>query len=305
MADFVSEFWSWFIISGTVGGIIFCWVLVFFWSGPTTEEGQEVKPTGHVWDEDLEEFNNPLPGWWLGMFHITLVFGVIYLALYPGLGTFKGFLNWTSVQEYQDEVAAADEKYGPLFEKHLARDLKEVAADPDALAMGKRLYATYCTACHGSDAGGARGFPNLRDDDWLYGGEPEKIKETIMMGRQGIMPAWGKDIDEGGIGNEAVFNATAYVRSLTGVEGDASTIAKGKEVFTANCIACHGPEGKGMQMLGAPNLTDDTWLYGGSQKRIMKTISEGRSGKMPAHGEFLGEAKVHLIAAYIYSLSQK
>lgn len=297
MADFVSDFWNWFVIVLSVLSIIFCWFIVLSQS----QKGQftgEVKPTGHVWDENLQELNNPMPRWWLMMFYITLVFGTIYLALYPGLGTFQGFLGWSSKGQYETEVTKSEETYGPLYNRYLEQDLKVVAADPEAQKMGKRLFSSYCTQCHGSDARGARGYPNLTDNDWLYGGKPETIKATIMSGRAGMMPAWGEII-----GNEGVFNVTAYIESLSGREVDVLVAARGKEVFATTCAACHGADATGMQAMGSPNLTDKVWLHGGSNKRIAETISKGRQGVMPPHGEFLGEAKVHLLAAYVYSLS--
>lgn len=298
MADFVSDFWNWYVIVLVLASMAFCWFIIV----SQRKKGQmsgEVQPTGHVWDEDLQEMNNPLPRWWFWMFIITLIFGTAYLILYPGLGNFQGVLKWSQVGQYDAEVAKAEETYGPLFNKFLEQDLVAVSQDAEAQEMGKRLYSTYCTQCHGSDAGGARGYPNLTDNDWLYGGKPEDIKMTIMSGRMGMMPPWGELL-----GNEGVFKVSAYVEALAGREVDPIISAEGKEIFNTNCAACHGPEGKGMQMLGAPNLTDNVWLYGGSKKRIMETITHGRQGIMPAHGEFLGEAKVHLLAAYIYSLSQ-
>ncbi len=299
MADFTSEFWNWFIIVPTVLGILACFWLVR-WMGTGNDDHQEggAKPTGHVWDEDLEELNNPLPKWWLNMFYITLVFAIGYLALYPGLGTFKGFLGWTSVGAYEAEMQAADEQFGPLFAGFLAQNLADVAEDPQARKMGERLFVTYCATCHGSDARGARSFPNLRDGDWLWGGEAETIKASIMDGRTGTMPAW-----EGPLGGaEGVADATQYVLQLSGRKHDAESAAKGKEKYGLFCVACHGVEGKGNPALGAPNLTDSAWLYGGSSKRIAESIAKGRNGRMPAHREFLGEAKVHLLAAYIYGL---
>ncbi len=232
------------------------------------------------------------------MFYITLFFGIGYLLLYPGSGVFGGAFKWSETGQYDQEMRVAEQKYGPLFEKYRTQELAAVAANPEALNMGKRLFMTYCTGCHGSDAGGGPGYPNLRDSDWLYGGEPEQIKASIMNGRSGAMPAWGAML-----GQEGVFNVSEYVISLSGRKASADAAAAGKEKFQQVCAACHGADGKGNQALGAPNLTDNIWLYGGSQAAIMKTISEGRNGRMPAHGEFLGEAKVHLLAAYIWSLS--
>ena len=302
MSDFNSEFWNWYIILPTVLGIVWCFWLIWWMSlssGDTASK--DVEDTGHVWDEDLKEYNNPLPRWWLGMFYITLIFGIVYLALYPGLGTFEGYLGWSSKQAYEDEIAAADKQYGPLFQKHLSQDLVSLSEDTHGQKMGERLFLNYCSTCHGSDARGARGFPNLRDNDWLWGSDPETIKQTILDGRKGLMPAWGGPLG----GAEGVANMTDYVLSLSGREHDASAAAIGQAQFNIFCVACHGVDGKGNTAMGAPNLTDKTWLYGASRALISESIDKGRQGHMPAHRDFLGEAKVHLIAAYVYGLSNK
>lgn len=304
MADFFSASWSWYIGIVTIVSLLALFIFTWRLSASSRQrDGTPVETMGHVWDEDLEEYNNPMPRWWLNLFYITIVFGGIYLALYPGLGAFEGVLGWTQVGEYTQEVTAADDKYGPLFNQYLGKDLTELVSDSKALAIGARLFSTYCTGCHGSDAGGARGFPNLRDNDWLYGGEPAQIKTTIMDGRQGAMPAWGPIL-----GRDAVSDVAAYVETLSGRKIDPQTTAgnpvEGEKIFQANCFACHGADGKGNPLLGAPNLTDDIWLYGGSPAKIVESIELGRNGVMPAHQEFLGEAKVQLLAAYIYSLRQ-
>lgn len=299
MADFTNEFWNWWIIAGTVFAIVFCFILIWWLGGGTIETGKEAETMGHVWDEDLEELNNPLPKWWLNMFYITLVFSIGYLALYPGLGTFAGYLGWTAENQYEAEIADADAKYGPLFEKHAKTDLIALAEDEQAMKMGERLYASFCVVCHGSDARGARGFPNLRDNDWLWGGDAAAIEHSIMSGRTGAMPAWEAPLG----GPEGVSNMVDYVLSLSGRKHDAAAAEKGKEKYAMLCVGCHGVDGKGNTMLGAANLTDKTWLYGASRKRVTETIAKGRTGIMPAHKDFLGEAKVHLLAAYVYSLS--
>jgi len=297
MADFTSSFWNYYIIIPTVLGIIGCFLLVRWLSGGIHPD-LEGKEMDHKWDEDLVELNNPLPRWWLNMFYITLFFGIGYLALYPGLGTFKGLLGWTSIGQYQREIDLADAKYGPLFKRFAGMDIIAVAADPDAQRMGERMFVSYCASCHGSDARGARGFPNLRDNDWLYGGAPETIEQTILNGRNGVMPAW-----EAALGGEAgVSDMTEYVFSLSGRNVDQAAAMRGKEKFATLCVACHGADGTGNQALGAPNLTDNIWLYGGTPARVMETIAKGRNGKMPAQREFLGEEKAHLLAAYVYSL---
>jgi len=298
MADFTSNFWNWFIMIGVAGGIIAMFWLNIWQSERRRSAEEQAKPMGHVWDENLQELNNPLPRWWLNLFYITLVFGIVYLVLYPGFGTFAGALGWTEVGQYDREMAAAKKRYDPLYEKYLKEDLRALATNKEALRTGERLFVNNCTSCHGSDARGAKGFPNLRDSDWLYGGDPETIQATIMNGRQGAMPAWGA-----ALGPEGVLQVAEYVLSLSGRRVNEEAALAGKEKFKQLCVACHGADGHGNQQLGAPNLTDDIWLYGGSQKSVMESIEKGRNGRMPAHNEFLGEAKSHLLAAYVYSLS--
>lgn len=301
MSDFVNNFWSWYINAIVIGGIVWLVVLLLINSRAKQPTGEQAEATGHVWDEDLQELNTPLPRWWLYMFYITIVFGVAYLLLYPGLGTFKGLFNWTQVGQYTHEVEQANTKYGPLYDKFLKQDVAALAADDDAMKTGERLYVNYCAVCHGSDARGARGFPNLRDNDWLYGGAPEAIKASIMYGRNGAMPAW-----EAPLGGEAGVEQVAnYVMGLAGREVNDQLAAEGKKKFDMFCVGCHMPDGTGNQALGAPNLTNNIWLYGGSPKTIMQSIARGRAGRMPAHSEFLGEAKSHILAAYIYSLSHE
>jgi cytochrome c oxidase cbb3-type subunit 3 len=297
MSDFTSGFWSWFIALVTVLSIAGLLWLIRWMSGGRRAPGEQVETMGHVWDEDLAELNNPLPRWWLIMFYVTLAFGAVYLLLYPGLGTFRGLLGWTGVGQYQREVQAAEAEYGPLYEKYRATPVAALVNDPAALKIGERLFSTYCTTCHGSDARGVRGFPNLRDDDWLYGGTPEDIEHTILNGRNGVMPPW-----EPVLGYEGVFQVSEFVRSLSGREVDAVVAARGREVFAQNCAICHGADGTGNIQMGAPNLTDNIWLHGGTQKRIQETIARGRNSHMPAHREFLGEAKVHLLATYVFGL---
>jgi cytochrome c oxidase cbb3-type subunit III len=296
VADFVSEFWSWFIIIPTVIGILVLFPLVYFNRGQ--KQSGEADKMGHVWDEDLEEYNNPLPGWWLNMFYITLVFGIVYLILYPGLGSFGGVLGWSSTQRYENEMAQSEERYGPIFDRYQEMDIRTLAVNDEAMTTAERLFANYCAQCHGSDARGATGYPNLRDNEWMWGGEPEQIRETIANGRTGVMPGW-----EDALGEEGLFNVTEYVLSLSGRQHDPAVANQGKERYDQLCIACHGPEGTGNVAMGAPDLTNRTWLYGGSQKTVMETIAKGRQGHMPPHGDFLGEAKVHLLAAYVYHLS--
>ena len=298
MSDFTSDFWSWFISAIVIGGIVW---LVYILMGNNKTTGEIGVPTGHVWDENLEELNNPLPRWWLYMFYITIFFSIGYLILYPGLGSFKGILGWTEVNEYEQEIADAEAQYGPVFAKFAQTPVVALAADPEAKKAGERLFVTYCAVCHGSDARGAPGFPNLRDNDWLYGGEPEQIKQSLMTGRAGVMPAW-----EGPLGGEkGVDEVATYVMSLAGREVDSKKAEAGKTKYDMFCAGCHMPGGTGNIALGAPNLSNNIWLYGGSPRSIKESIAKGRNGVMPAHGEFLGEDKVHILTAYIYGLSHE
>lgn len=299
---FFSEFWNWFIIVLTLGGIVGLFWLIIWMSSSRPKPDQKIETMGHVWDESLEEYNNPLPMWWLMMFYFTLIFGIIYLILYPGLGSFAGILEWSSAGQHQQEVEAANSKYGPIYAKYQNEPINKLAENSDAVEMGRRLFMTYCNTCHGSDAGGALGFPNLRDDDWLYGGEPETIQTSIMNGRQGMMPTAEQNSLQG---ENDVNNVTQYMLSLSKRQHDEAAAAEGQKIFMKICMACHGTEGKGNQAVGAPNLTDDIWLYGGSEDQLKETITKGRQGRMPAHGELLGEAKVHLLATYVYSLSKE
>ena len=299
--QFTSNFWNIWIIVLSVGNILACWWLIRWTSKPQSGEAATGDVTGHTWDEGtLAEYNNPLPRWWLWLFYITMVFAAVYLTLYPGLGTFRGVLNWTQQTQYDEEMQVANEKYGPLFEKYASQPIAVVAKDEDALKIGQRLYLNYCASCHGSDAGGSTGFPNLRDSDWLYGGDPDAIKLSVLDGRSGAMPGWAAVLQEQG-----VDEVTAYVVSLSGRDADTAKAAAGKTHYATYCAACHGVDGKGNTAMGAPNLTDDIWLYGGSAGVIRQSIEQGRNGRMPAHRDFLGEDKAHLLAAYIYSLSNQ
>jgi cytochrome c oxidase cbb3-type subunit 3 len=296
MSDFVSGFWNVYVIVIVLGSILACAVLLYVQGKAKFTPG---KTMGHVWDETLEEYNNPMPKWWSWLFVITVIFALVYLALYPGLGSFKGLLGWTSVGQYKLERERMDAVVNPLYAKYSAMDLQAVAGDKQAMEMGKRLYMTYCVQCHGADARGAKGFPNLTDGDWLYGGEPAQIEQTIADGRMGVMPPHAQ------LGADTIKDLANYVRSLSGLPNDSVRAAKGKEAFaSAGCSGCHGPDGKGMAAIGAPNLTDKVWLYGSSEATIIETITNGRQNKMPAWKEFLGDPKVHLLAAYVLSLGQ-
>lgn len=301
MADFTSDFWSYYVAILTILGILGCLVLLWVQSKakvPVARDG-EPETTGHVYD-GLEEYNNPMPRWWMWLFIITIVFSLVYLVLYPGLGSYAGKLGWASVGQYEKEQIKADEQYGPLFAQFQQTDLQTVAADPQARAIGERLFLTYCAQCHASDARGNKGYPNLTDNDWQWGGEPEQIKTSILKGRMGMMPAMGAALGS----DKDVENVAHYVLSMSNSTHDPIKAVFGKQKFAA-CAACHGADGAGNIALGAPRLNDRIWLHGGSAQSIMESIRSGRSGTMPAFEDFLGEAKVHVLAAYVWSLSNK
>ncbi|MDO5059406.1 MAG: cytochrome-c oxidase, cbb3-type subunit III [Neisseria sp.] len=303
-SNFTSGFWSYYIIAIVVVSMIaLLWLVLSQNKVKAPKKGEEVETMGHEWD-GIAEYNNPLPRWWFYLYLLTLVFGVGYFLAYPALGDFKGFLNWTSGNQYEKEVKNAQDTYGPVYAKFGKMPVEAVAKDPQAQRIGKNMFDTYCIQCHGSDAKGSRGFPNLTDTDWLWGGTPEKIHETIANGRTGIMAAWGPTL-----GEERVKDVANYVMSLSKPEGqyDAERAARGDVLFhggPANCFTCHGDKGQGVQGLG-PNLTDDVWLWGGSQKAIIETITNGRHNQMPAWGNFLDKDKLHILTSYVWGLSHK
>ena len=291
-------FWSTWICVLTLGSLIgLTWLLIGTRKGET--KGSVDQTMGHAFD-GIEEYDNPLPQWWFMLFAGTLVFSVGYLILYPGLIVFPGLLNWSTDSLYKDEVKQAKAEFDPIFDAYAKQDVKTVAADKGALQIGGRLFQTYCVQCHGTDMRGSKGFPNLVDGDWLYPGTPEGIKQTIMEGRNGAMPPFGAAFKP-----EQITDVAQYVLSLSGRSTAADAAKRGEETFKTTCAACHGPEGKGNQALGAPNLTDNVWLYGGSLATVTETIAKGRQGQMPAHKDLLGEPRVHLLAAYVYAQSQE
>jgi cytochrome c oxidase cbb3-type subunit 3 len=316
----MSSFWSIWISVITLGSILGCYLLLRWTLQNNTgvEEGDDMH---HEFD-GIIELNNQLPRWWTILFYICIVWGLIYLALYPGLGNYKGLWNWQSsnqtikslaeskvaveanktngvINQYDREVEFANELFAPIFDGYYQQPITELVKDPEALKIGQRLFSQNCSQCHGSDAGGQKGFPKLSDDDWLYGGTPEKITETLIKGRQGMMPA---QLDA--MGEKGITELVEYVLSLSDrPDLDQELVSAGKEKF-AICAACHGQDAKGNQLLGAPNLTDQTWLYGAQRKDIALTLRYGRNGVMPSFKNTLGEKKIHLVAAYVYSLSQ-
>ncbi|MFT5452008.1 MAG: cytochrome c oxidase cbb3-type subunit 3 [Enterobacterales bacterium] len=301
----MSDFWSWYIIIITLGMIFFSgWLVISYRKTSLTEEQKRlisetgVPTTGHNYD-GIEEYDNPLPSWWFWLYILTIIFALVYLVLYPGLGKYKGYLNWTSTGQWQEEVKFAELHYGPLFERYGSIPIDKLLDEPAALKMGQRIFANNCSTCHGSTATGSRGYPNLRDNDWIYGGASETIKTTITHGRQAMMPAW-----ETVVGEEGVKNVTAYVRSLSGLNVDVEQKKLGETVYKTMCFACHGADGKGQQLMGAPDLTDTTWLYGSSKKYVSESIAKGRNGQMPAFSKQLSDHQIHLVSAYVYSLSR-
>ena len=300
-SQFTSSFWHYYIIAIVACSFIFIWWLLLSQHFQSPPREQKVETTGHSWD-GIEEYNNRMPRWWFWMFVATIFAGMGYLALYPGLGDFKGIgfngKPWSSVGQYQDEMQAAEKETGALYAKYKNMSIQDVAKDPAAMEIGKNLFGTYCIQCHGSDAKGSRGFPNLVDTDWIYGGTPEKIHETIAKGRVGNMVAWGPIL-----GEEGVKDTAHFVMSLSGREKfDEARAARGKELLTANCVACHGDKGQGTIGM-APNLTDNTWLWGGREKDIIATITGGRHNQMPAWDGFLSEEKLHLLTAFVWGSS--
>ncbi len=297
MSDFTSSFWPFFISFITIGGIVGCLALLFCTS-KVQQMSDTDNTTGHVYDEDIVEMNNPLPRWWMWLFILTCVFGVAYLIIYPGLGTYKGLLGWSEVKQYELEVAETKQRLAPIYAKFTAMKVEDVARDPKAMAIGERLFMNNCSQCHGSDAHGSKGFPNLTDHDWLHGGSPEKIKETITLGRHGVMPPMVQAVGS----QDDVKNVANYVLSLSNSPHDANRAKLGKEKF-AVCAACHGADGKGNQTIGSPNLTDNIWLHGFGEAAIMERINLGKDNVMPAQGERLTPEQIHVLTAYIWRFS--
>jgi cytochrome c oxidase cbb3-type subunit 3 len=297
MSDFFSGGWSIFIAVTTVAGLIACLVLLVFASRRKAMAADN--STGHVFDEDLVEMNNPLPMWWIVLFVVTVVFALAYVYVYPGLGAAPGAIGWTSRGELAADQARANEASAKVYGAYAQRSAPELSRDPAAMAIGQRLFLQNCATCHGSDARGSKGFPNLTDDDWLHGGTPEKIEETITLGRIGVMPPMAAAV---GTATD-VHNVANYVLSLSGSPHNAIAAAEGRKKFVV-CAACHGADGKGNQTIGAPNLTDKIWLHGWGEDAIVAMVNEGKTNVMPAQSGRLTPAQIHLLASYVWSLSQ-
>ena len=299
MSDFTHGFWSVFVAGITIVSILACLLLLWF-SGKAKAMTAHDNTTGHVWDGDLREMNNPLPRWWVWLFIITVVFALVYLALYPGLGTFKGSLAWSSTGQHAAEMRKGEEEIAPLYARFADMKAEEMARDPQAMAIGERLFMNNCSQCHGSDARGSKGFPNLTDSDWLYGGAPDKIVETLTNGRVGNMPPLGAALGSA----DDVKNVAQYVLSLSGSPHDSVRAALGKSKFGV-CAACHGNDGKGNPAVGAPNLTDDIWLHGYGEATIISMINNGKVNQMPAQADKLSPAQIQVLAAYVWSFSNQ
>jgi cytochrome c oxidase cbb3-type subunit 3 len=297
VSDFINSGWAWFVGGTTVVSLLWCLALLAVASRRRVMSQDNT--TGHVWDEDLVELNNPLPRWWMWLFIITVVFAAVYLAFYPGLGTNAGTFNWTSTNQYQAEQDKARAAMAPVYAKFTTMSAEQLARDPQAMGIGQRLYLNNCSQCHGSDARGSKGFPNLSDQDWLGAGTPEYIQKTVMEGRIGLMPPMAAAVGSA----EDVRNVANYVLSLSGSAHNNVAAELGKAKFTV-CAACHGPDGKGNPVLGAPNLTDKIWLHGWGEQAIVNMVNNGKTNVMPPQGRLLTPEQMQVLSAYVWSLSQ-
>jgi len=299
MSDFNSGFWSYYVAALVLVSIAACALLLWI-TARTRGTIHADNTTGHVWDEDLREMNNPMPRWWMGLFVITIIFGLGYLVAYPGLGSYRGELGWSTAGEYAKDKADADKSLEPVYAQYAAMPAEALAGNRPAMAIGERLFLNNCAQCHGSDARGSKGFPNLTDSDWLHGGTPDKIKETITLGRIGVMPPMAAAVGTG----DDVQNVANYVMSLSGQTTDSVRSQLGKTKFTA-CAACHGIGGVGNQAMGAPRLNDDVWLHGYGKEAIISMITNGKTNQMPAQQGRLTEAQIQVLTAYVWGLSNK
>ena len=299
MSDFVNGFWGYYVAFVVLAGIAWCLWLIFSQRQWLKPQPGKVEDTGHVWDGDLREMNNPVPRWWTMMYVIMCLFGLGYLVLYPGLGAFQGSLAYTSAQEVKQDQAALDATVKPIYARFANMDIPQIAADPEAHLIGERLFLNNCAQCHGSDAKGSTSFPNLVEGDSIYGRQPDVLLATITQGRNGVMPALGAAIDARTAGDIA-----QYVRSLSGLAHDQIRVLRGKSEYMNTCAACHGAEGKGNKALGAPNLTDDIWLYGSSEATIVHSILNGRNNRMPAQEQTLTSEQIRLVTAWVWGLSK-
>jgi len=297
MSDFFNNGWSLYVAGLTIAGLLFC--LIVLAAASRSRVMSADNSTGHVWDVDLKEMNNPLPRWWMGLFVITVIFAAIYLVLYPGLGHNQGTLNWSSRGQLQTEQDKARAAMAPVYAEFADLSAEQLGKNPHAMAIGERLFVNNCAQCHGADAHGSKGFPNLTDDDWLGGSGPDYITKTILEGRQGMMPVMAAAVGTA----EDVRNVANYVLSLSGSPHNALAAELGKPKF-AVCAACHGAEGKGNQALGAPNLSDKIWLHGWGEDAVVAMVTKGKVNVMPPQGARFTPEQIKVLAAYVWSLSQ-
>ena len=295
----MSVAWSVYIIGFVVFNIVACLWLLWWTAKRKPSDSTATQTTGHVWDGDLTEYNNPLPRWWINLFYLTILFAIPYLFWFPGLGSFEGKGQWSSRKQHDIEKKAADLKLAKSFAKFQNQPINVIAQDAKALTTGKRIFINNCAMCHGSDARGARGFPNLTDNDWQWPNTPEDILTTLRGGRQAAMPALGNVMES----ETGISEVVVYVQSLSGMQVSDALAAAGKKRFDGICAACHGVEGKGNPAIGAPNLTDDIWLYGNEFETLKHSVREGRNGQMPAHKGILSDTQIRLVGAYVWSVS--
>jgi len=298
----MSAYWHWFVVIVTLGfTAAMVWLFVATGRAKVNQpSSDDEETTGHVWDEDLREYNNPMPRWWLWLFYGTVILSLLYLVLYPGLGRYDGTLGWTQEKQYEEQMAQAAEAFRAEFAELADQPLEQLVDNDKALRVGRNIYAHNCSTCHGSDARGAEGYPNLTDDHWIWGGSPQRVLGSIQNGRQAVMPPFGDVLGEQGVTRTAV-----YVQQLAGKSVDRSMAAAGEKLYQQNCAACHGPNGSGNVQLGAPKLTTGVYTYGGDLDTLRETISNGRNGVMPAQMDLLGEIRTRLLTAYVLSLSQQ
>ncbi|MGH8517754.1 MAG: cytochrome-c oxidase, cbb3-type subunit III [Panacagrimonas sp.] len=290
----MSTFWHGFVIVLTLLGIFGCLWLLF-----TQSRGKTGPETTHVWDDDLTEYNNPLPRWWLNMFILTAVFGIGYLVFYPGMGNLAGRFGWTSEAEMRAELDRITARRQEQFARLSGRSVEELSHDAGAQALGRSVFVNNCAGCHGTDARGAIGFPDLTDADWLYGNQPEIVLASIEKGRNGQMPGFNGALDVSKL--DALL---AFLPYWADPELEASVRGDGLQAFSGTCSGCHGADGKGNVALGAPNLTDEVWLWGGRREQIRTTILFGRANHMPSHGKLISGDEARVVAAYVLSLSE-
>lgn len=290
----MTQTWHWFVVIGT-----FLSLAVMVWLLLANRRTSDQSDTGHEWD-GIQELDNPLPMWWVYMFLISVVFALGYMALFPGLGNYDGALDWSSQAKHERAAQEFAAQFDPLYEKLSGLSDEALLADPQVQQIGRRLFLNNCSTCHGINAQGGEGFPNLHDEEWLYGDDLATVTQTLLGGRAGAMPGWEAALQESG-----VDEVSHYVLSLSGSEHDAALAEKGAKHYQIYCVACHQADGSGNRILGAPNLTNDIWLYGGSFEAIKYSVAVGRNGRMPAQADVLGPERTRILAAYVVGLNQE